>query len=167
MRRMSAWVAAGLLVLAAACDRPAEHADTALGDSPVATSGIDAHAAAGDSLHEGFALRPIMQALGGEMAKLTTALWIEDYAGITASASAIADHAHISEQELARIQSVLGEEMSAFEALDAEVHEASVRLHAAAQARTLDTIVVTLGEVQRGCVACHARFRERLRTTPQ
>ena len=165
MRRRSAWMAAGL-VLAAACDRPAEHVDTSRGESPVATSGIDAHAAAGDSLHEGLALRPIMQALGAEMAKLTTALWIEDYAGITASASAIADHAHISEQELARIQRVLGEDMPAFETLDREVHEASVRLHEAAQARALDTIVDALGAVQSGCVACHARFRERLRTTP-
>lgn len=165
MSRRSAWMAAGL-VLAVACERQAEHADTARVDSPVATSGIDSHAAAGDSLHEGLALRPIMQALGGEMAKLTTALWIEDYARITASASAIADHAHISEQELSRIQRVLGEEMPAFEALDSEVHEASVRLHEASQARALDGIVDALGEVQRGCVACHVRFRERLRTTP-
>jgi cytochrome c556 len=166
MRRRCALVAAGL-VMSAACDRPAEHADTGRGDSPVATSGIDAHATAGDRPQEGLALRPIMQELGGEMAKLTTALWIEDFAGITASASAIADHAHISEPELSRIQRVLGEEMRAFETLDREVHEASVRLHEAAQARALDTIVDALGEVQRGCVACHSRFRERLRTTPQ
>jgi len=108
-----------------------------------------------------------MQRLGTEMAKLTAALWIEDYAAMAASASAIADHAHISEEELSRVSGILGSDMAAFETIDSEVHETATRLHEVVQTRDADAIVQALGVVQRGCVTCHARFRERLRTVSQ
>ena len=121
-----------------------------------------AHAAAGEG---GQALLPIMQRLGSEMTALTYALMTDDHATVTRSAAAIADHAPISAGELERIRTALGPDMAVFEAVDESVHVASVRLHEAARARQLGTVVQRLGDVQRGCVSCHAQFRERLRTS--
>ena len=54
--------------------------------------------------------------------------------------------------------------MEAFEAADAAVHEASVRMRDAAEAADMDTFLEQLATVQRGCVGCHSGFRESLRT---
>lgn len=154
-----------ILFLATACGQPPERSDATgaeTGSSVAHTGG--SHEALGDSAHTALVLRPIMQQLGVEMGRLTAALWLEDYAAMTTSAGAIADHPHIAEEELGRIQRTLGADMPAFETIDREVHEAAVGLHEAARRRDLDGIVRQLGDVQRGCVACHSRFRERLRT---
>ena len=133
----------------------ASRADTTGGHSPTSHA-----AAAGD----GQALLPIMQKLGSDMTALTYALMTDDHETVARSAAEIAEHAPIAADDLARIQTELGPDMAAFEAVDESVHVASVRLHEAARARQPGLVVERLGEVQRGCVSCHARFRERLRT---
>ena len=95
------------------------------------------------------------------------ALWTDDYAGLSERARHLADHAPISAAEIARIESVLGDEMEAFEAADEVVHDAAVRMSEAADARDIDRLLEELSTVQRGCVACHSTFRDRLRTTPR
>lgn len=173
-----------LLLVGTACQQSADR--TADGHQAAATAAADSHATpatpAGDehaasehaasehaaSAHAaegegGMALLPIMQGLGTSMTALTYALMTDDHATVAKSASAIATHAPISAEELQRIARVLGSDMRAFEAVDESVHVASVRLHEAAQARQPDQVVTRLGEVQRGCVSCHAQFRERLR----
>lgn len=122
----------------------------------------DAHHA--DAEEHALPLRPIMLHMAAEMGGLMQALWLENYRGMAAHASAIAGHAHISGEEVVRIETELGPEMPAFEAADEAVHEASVRLQHAALERDLDAFVEQLAEVQRGCVGCHSRFRERLST---
>ena len=136
-------------------------AATASADTTRMEAGSEhAHSAEG----EGEALLPIMQRLGTEMTALTYALMTDDAAGVAKSSAAIAQHVPISKPELERIHGILGGEMAAFERLDTEVHEASVRLSEAAVARNTDAVVAALGEVQRGCVSCHTIFRERLLT---
>jgi len=132
-----------------------DHASGAVGDAHTG------HSAAGDS---GQALLPIMQRLSSEMNALTYALMTDDYQTVSRSAAAIAEHAPISAAELERIRSTLGGDMARFEAVDESVHVASVRLNEAARGRQLGLVVDRLGEVQRGCVSCHAQFREKLRT---
>jgi cytochrome c556 len=101
------------------------------------------------------------------MTALTYGLMTDDGAMVATSAAAIAEHAPIATDDLERIHGVLGTDMAEFERLDAAVHDASVRLHeAAADGRTAD-VLTRLTEVQRGCVACHTQFRERLRTNTQ
>lgn len=114
--------------------------------------------------HEGLPLRAIMQRLAGDMASFSYALWLEDYDGMTAHSAAMADHPHMAPGEIRRIEATLGQDMPAFEAADEAVHQASVWLHEAARARRIDEVLEHLGEVQRGCVSCHTRFRDRLRT---
>ncbi|HET9066207.1 MAG TPA: hypothetical protein VFN22_10355 [Gemmatimonadales bacterium] len=130
---------------------------------PVAT--IDDAHAHGAADGEGLPLLPIMQQLGTDMMVLTQALMTEDHATVAIRAGAIAEHAPISAVEVARIQSVLGDEMHAFEELDHAVHNSSLLLHQAADAHDINAVLTHLSEVQRGCVACHQQFRERLRTT--
>ena len=146
-------------MIAAAAPTDAAHGAEHQAPDGHATTG---HAAASEG---GQALLPIMQRLGSEMTALTYALMTDDYATVTRSAAAIAAHAPISAAELERIHTALGRDMAAFEAVDESVHVASGRLHEAARARQLGLVVERLGDVQRGCVSCHARFRERLRSS--
>ncbi|MDX1661448.1 MAG: cytochrome c [Gemmatimonadota bacterium] len=53
--------------------------------------------------------------------------------------------------------------MSAFAKLDREVHDAAVRVREAAEAEDLDGVVEAWQAIQDGCVACHRRFRDRLK----
>lgn len=158
-----------LLLGAGACERGTNQADDG-GDSIASSPGPQAgesageHGAAGHAATGGEALRPIMQRLGGEMTTLTYALMTEDYQTVERSAGAIAQHAPISADELERLHTVLGPDMTRFEAVDESVHVASVRLHDAARERQPGRVIELLGEVQRGCVSCHVQFRERLRT---
>jgi hypothetical protein len=152
------------LLVGAACDGrsandtgaavEAEHppADHAAGHA-------EAHAT-GDALP----LRPIMQQLAADLSAFSYALWVEDYDQMTARSAAMADHPHIAPEEIQRIQAELGAEMADFEEADESVHRASVALHKAADARRLDDVLLRLDEVQRGCVSCHTRFRDRLRS---
>lgn len=159
-----------LVGVLAACEGP--QGAPAVDDSTVTSS---ASVTASDAEHqhspsdmggagEALALRPIMLQLAGDMAAFTHAMWLEDYEVMAARAAAIAEHPHIAPEEVQRIQAELGTEMSAFEAADEAVHEASIRLHSAAEARNIDAVLGELATVQQGCMSCHVQFRERLRT---
>ena len=169
--RCATALAAFLLLGVAACDGSSAHdaADTTAGadDAEAHAETAGAHAeTAGAHADSGEALLPIMQRLGTSMTALTYALMTDDFETVESSAAAIAAHAPISAEELERVRTTLGPDMAQFEAFDGAVHEASVRLHEAARERRGQAIVGELAEVQRGCVACHAQFRERLRAVP-
>lgn len=154
-------LATALLALAA-CDAPAPDAG---GDPADHAPVIEVDHADEGAGHAGEAqtLRTIMQRLAVEMAGMQHALWLEDFDQVETRAAAIAEHPHMSQPEVARIRRELGPEMAAFEEADDAVHQASVRMHEAARTRETGAILDALAEVQRGCVACHERFRERLR----
>lgn len=160
-RNCLAWSSVGLLLLTVACDSPADRAEAPGAAEDRVSEAADAHAPAEHG--EGQALLPIMQHLGSQMNALTYALMTDDTATVASSAAAIAEHVPIAPEELERIHRVLGTAMTEFEALDASVHSAAVQLAEAADSGRTDAVLDRLGEVQRGCVACHAQFRERLR----
>ena len=154
--------------------------DTAVAAQPDPGTSHDAHAPAGDVADDSAAhahagtseprdLLPIMQKLGSDMAALTHGIMTEDTALVARSAEAIAHHAPIAPSDIDRIHAELGDAMAEFERLDEEVHEASVRLHEAVEGGAVDmeAVLSRLNEVQRGCVACHTLFRDRLRTNPR
>ena len=156
-----------LLLVPVAC-QPAEQEEAAhsaesavIGDSATPAHG---HAAADTSGLEPKPLLPIMQQLAVDMAALTHALFTDDYPAVTQRAAAVANHAPIAAADLQRIDAALGADMAEFETLDAATHSASVKLHEAATAQNVSAVLDQLSEVQASCVACHARFRERLRT---
>lgn len=178
-RRTLNTLLATLLVSGIACQQSPDSAAgsgesaaaTATHDEHVADTGAAGDHAAGGHAHAapgegGLPLLAIMQGLGSEMTALTYALMTDDHETVARSAAAIAAHAPISAEEIARIRAELGPDMAAFEAVDESVHVASTRLHEAARTQRLDLVVERLGDVQRSCVSCHVQFRERLRTTP-
>ena len=166
----------GALLLAAACQVRPESSDPGVHGArgaeetgaPVSqnasTSPPASHAEHGAG-QEPQALLPIMLGMSADLAGVTQALWLDDFDGLSDRARHLAGHAPISAAEIARIQSVLGAELEAFEAADGAVHEAAVRMSKAADARDVDGLLKELAIVQRGCVACHNTFRNRLRTT--
>ena len=179
-RRPGTGLATLVFVLAAACAQPAddageraepsaasteptaagtEHADEAAARPGDAHAG-DAHGTTGE---HALPLLPIMQRLGADMNTLTYALMTDDRETVVHAATAIAEHTPIAADEVERIRTVLGSDFHEFETFDASVHDASVRLREAAESQQLDAVVEQLGIVQSGCVACHGRFRERLR----
>jgi cytochrome c556 len=160
MNPLSRCLLAAVAGVLAACGDPGHPAPEHSGGVPVDS----AHEPGAASHDEPEALRPIMQRLGASMAGLQQALWLEDFDAMAVHAGAISGHVVISDEELARIRAELGEEMAAFEAADSTVHEAAVRLRAAVEARDLEVTLDELGQVQTGCVSCHAVFRDRLRT---
>lgn len=159
---MRAFVAVTILVCvagAAACGRSGDRAG--LDDAHDAAA--DTASVVGHDHEDPMALRPIMQRLAADMAGLQQALWVEDFRAVEARAAAIADHAHISADEILRLERELGPELEAFHHADESVHEAAVRMHEAAAAGDIPALLDRLAEIQRGCVDCHARFRERVR----
>jgi len=169
MRRHCRPLLAGAALLLAAACRPAAD-DAAHGAETAAASQVagaeHGHAAGGadSASHDAQTLRAIMQRLDVDMAGFTHALYMEDYPEMVTRSAALANHAHMLPEEVQRIRTTLGADMARFEAADSVVHQAAVRLHEAAQARQIDTVVARLGEVQRGCVSCHGQLRDRLRT---
>jgi len=160
-----------LLLVLAGCDTAAEKdlpiaAADAQGES--ASAAEQGHADHGTehahSNQQAMPLLPIMMRMAAEMTGFVNALWLEDYEAMTRHARGISAHADISTDELERIASILDTEMEDFEAADEEVHLASVRMLEASEEEDMDSILQHLATVQSGCVACHTRFRERLRT---
>lgn len=173
MLHISRYLLLGTLIVAGGCqaspDPPDPVAEAALEHEADTTS-----AQGSDSSHAGHAadeepqpLLSIMMGMSVDMTGLMQALWLEDHAALAERARHLAEHAPISEAEVARIASVLGADMEAFEAADATVHDAAVRMSRAAEAGDIERVLDELATVQRGCVACHTQFRDRLRTTPR
>lgn len=185
MRGRTVMLLTGVFVLAIACDTGGQDAQQA---QPDTTAGVtdattadgstshDAHdaaqsasgAAADGHAHGGTgeprSLLAIMQQLGTDMVSLTHGLMTDSAQLVAQHAEAIANHAPIAQDDLERIHQTLGEEMQEFERMDEDVHEAAVRLHEATESDDIDAVLTRLNEVQRGCVACHTQFRDRLRT---
>lgn len=153
-----------------ACGRSEEAGRAANGPAAtphaIAQPGQEPASYESDTTQEPGSLRPIMRQLAVNMSGLTNALWLENYDEMILRSRAIADHPDISAVELERIHNILGRETTTFDAIDDQVHVASHRMYAAAQARQLGVFLEQLGKVQRGCTSCHTQFRNRLRNQP-
>lgn len=161
MRRAVPSLLLGLALLLAGCQGEANSGGAAHDDL---AHDDPAHATAQPGTpHEALTLLEVMKRLERDMAGFSHALWLEDYAGMRASAVAVADHPHVSPQEMQRVQSKLGPDMARFAAADGTVHDAAVRLGDAAERHDLAAVLRELNSVQTGCVACHTQFRGRLR----
>jgi cytochrome c556 len=158
----------GSMLLAAACSKVDEgriersDVDSVTHVEPRANVAADSHPHSAEG--KGRALLPIMQELGVRMAALTHGLMVDSAELVADNAKLMAEHAPIAADELARLQRTLGADMAEFERIDTETHGKLVRLRDAAASGASNDVLTRLNEVQRGCVECHSRFRNRLRT---
>lgn len=97
------------------------------------------------------------------MARVSRGLWLENFDTVAAGAEGVANHPRVPPEEFQRISDVLQEEMTRFAAVDREVHDLAVRLAEQARRGDLQAVLSTDAELRRACVACHTRYRERLR----
>lgn len=106
-------------------------------------------------------LKTIMQGLEADMAAAAHGLWIGDRDAVAAAAGRIADHPHVTPEQMGVIQATLGDEFAAFVAHDQGVHGLAVAFAEAATDSTAD-LASAYTQVQAGCLACHDAFRDRL-----
>ena len=104
-----------------------------------------------------------MAGLQEDMAGLDRGLWTEDFDGIAARATAVADHPTVPAAEAQAIAAVLGPDMAGFKEEDTRVHDRAVEVGELAEAGALDGVLAARAELARGCVDCHTRFRDRIR----
>lgn len=147
------------ILLFSGCGTPAPEVD------PGAVSGGETHAHA-EGHHHGsgdpMPMIAIMRQLSVDLANLTHALWLEDFDAMRESSAAIAHHPPIAADDVARMQGILGAEWAGFEEADHAVHEGAEELHKAVESGDLDAVLDRLASLQRGCVACHTSWRDRL-----
>lgn len=154
----------GAFALVAALALPAcrpEAGQPPSAEAPPAAASPSAQAPA--AAPENLPLKAIMQGLELEMTSLAHALWLEDPAGVAAAAGRVADHPEVTPEQMAIIQTTLGQEFAAFVHHDHTVHEAALALTAAAGAGAGPwDLMAGVAAVQEGCVGCHTAFRARV-----
>lgn len=111
-------------------------------------------------------LKGVMPAYAVSIHRIENALWRDDFAAVASEARAIVNHAAISKEERQRIIATLHEDTGWFKQADVRVHKAALALALAADEKKPHEIVKALGEMQSACIACHIKFRERLRSKP-
>jgi hypothetical protein len=104
----------------------------------------------------------VMAGLRADMLRLSDGLWRGDFAAVAAAAEGVAGHPQVGAEERLRVQTTLGEEFAAFVALDHRVHDLAIGVRDAAVREDTVAVLTNLAELQRGCIACHGAFRDRL-----
>jgi cytochrome c556 len=108
-------------------------------------------------------LRAIMQDLGAEYGRLTSALMIDDFKTLEESAKAIQTHP-LPDELVVAIKNKLGRNFSAFEQPDEHSHRQAAALAKRAAAKDIIGAAKAFGGMTDGCVTCHKRFRAALRS---
>jgi hypothetical protein len=138
------------LVAAAACQDP---------PTPETDSGATPEPAA-EATPATLPLKEIMAALEADLADVAHGIWIDDAGVVSAAATRIADHPRVPPEQMATIQSLLGEAFGAFAQMDRQVHDDAVALAEAANSgRPLYDLLEGAIRIQNGCLACHTAFR--------
>lgn len=108
------------------------------------------------------ALKVIMQELRDNATEIADGLLNEDYEQIVRGASSIAEHPKIAPAEIALVAAALGAEMPEFKRLDGVVHDLSLAIRAAAEARNRDAVMSGYQQLIEGCVDCHSAYKARV-----
>ena len=107
-------------------------------------------------------LKAIMQELRNNVVEIADGLLNDDYDQVTRGAASIADHPKIAPAEVAIVAATLGSEMPAFKAFDDLVHNLSLDIRLAAEARDRDAVISGYQQLIEGCVDCHTAYKERV-----
>ena len=133
----------------------------ALGTAVLSTSPSSAQAPATTEEHK-LTLRAIMQELGVEYLRLTTALLVGNFEGLKESAKAIQTHP-LPDEIVVAIKNKLGRNFRSFERADEQSHQRAADLVKRAADKDISGSAKAFGDIVDGCVSCHKQFREALR----
>jgi hypothetical protein len=129
-------------------------------ETPASPQHADAHHAPSG---EPRPLELLMVELGQDMQRLNEGIWRDDYVMIERGARAVADHPPIPPEQVALIRAALGPQFESFRQFDVLVHERAAEIAEAASSARMDRVLALYGQVQEGCVGCHAAYRDRTR----
>lgn len=107
-------------------------------------------------------LQEIMQALRGNLIEITDGLLIDDFDRIEHGANGIAKHPQIAPSQVKRVAEELGPEMPKFKQFDVQVHNLSLSIVAAANAKNSDAVWADYQQLVSGCLGCHKSFKGRV-----
>ncbi len=107
-------------------------------------------------------LQSIMRLISANMGIINEGIYTEDYHLIEEGAAAINDHPPLSPVSLELVKSTLGPRMQAFQEYDNIVHGHADTIKVAAQQKNMQKVLDSYQIVQKGCVSCHAAFRNEI-----
>lgn len=107
-------------------------------------------------------LRAVMQELGEQFQRLSTAILVEDFKSIEEAARAIQGHP-LPDEIVAAVKGKLGRSFGTFERIDEQSHHAATDLARRAAAKDIAGSAKAFGRLAEGCVSCHKQFRATLR----
>jgi len=107
-------------------------------------------------------LKEIMQGLRNNVVDISDGLLTDDFELVARGAIAISEHPRIPAAQVQLVAQELGPEMPAFKQIDTVVHDLSLEIHAAADAHDSGAAVTAYQQMIKGCLACHAAYKERV-----
>ena len=107
-------------------------------------------------------LKAIMQGLRDNVVEIADGLLNDNYDQVARGATSIAEHPRIAPAEVAVVASALGAEMPAFKGLDDAVHDLSIDIRNAAEARNREAVISGYQRLIEGCLACHSAYKARV-----
>lgn len=111
---------------------------------------------------EPLTLQSIMRLISANMGIISEGIFTEDYHLIEQGAAAINDHPPLSPVSLNLVKSTLGPRMESFQQYDKIVHGYADTIKVAAQQKNMQKVLDSYQIVQKGCVSCHAAFRNEI-----
>ena len=118
-------------------------------------------AVAAEPAHEP-SLKEIMQGLRDDVFIIADGMFTDDMERIAQGAAGIAHHPSIPGKQVQRVAAELGPEMPAFKQLDIRVHDLSLSIISAAEAKDRERISADFQQLINGCLACHTPYKERV-----
>ncbi len=109
-------------------------------------------------------LKLIMQGLRDDVVEITDGLLTDDFARVAQGAVRIANHPRIPPDQIQLVAAELGTEMAAFKQIDTSVHELSLSIAAAAEAKDRARAIADYQRMLSGCLACHVAYKDRVGT---
>ncbi len=110
-------------------------------------------------------LKGIMQGLRDNLVDIADGVLVGDFDLVARGAAGIAGHPRIPLDQVRLVAEELGEEMAAFKQMDTTVHDLSLEIVAAAEARDRDLVVSGYHKMIDGCAACHDAYKGRVSAT--
>ncbi len=109
-------------------------------------------------------LKEIMQGLRDDVVEITDGLLTDDFTRVAQGAARIANHPRIPPDQVQLVAAELGTEMAAFKQIDTSVHDLSLSIAAAAEAKDRARAIADYQRMLSGCFACHAAYKDRVET---